>query len=70
MHLKAKKNCTPFRNGMQCTQIKDVNYIFKTKNYEIGPDLFHDCPGSQAGKVLISTLERFLLLPLCTELNS
>ena len=34
MHQKVKKNCTPFPNVMQCTQIKDVNYIFKTKNYE------------------------------------
>ena len=24
---ESKKNCTPFPNVMQCTQIKDVNYI-------------------------------------------
>ena len=29
--VSEKKNCTPFPNGMQCTQIKDVNYILNKK---------------------------------------
>ena len=57
MHLKAKKIAPRFPTKCNRTKIKDVNYIFKTKNYEIGPDLFHDFPGSQSGKVLISTLD-------------